>query len=24
LKDFPYLAGPHEGFSGGHGMPTAQ
>lgn len=22
LKDFPYLALPHEGFSGGHGMPT--
>ncbi len=24
LADFPYLALPHEGFSGGHGMPTAQ
>ncbi len=22
LTDFPYLALPHEGFSGGHGMPT--
>ena len=24
LASFPYLALPHEGFSGGHGMPTAQ
>ena len=24
LAAFPYLALPHEGFSGGHGMPTAQ
>ena len=22
LPDFPYLAAPHEGFSGGHGMAT--